>query len=117
MEKEHIEVDYDQEHDIISLFRKGNKSKFSFNIELPKGDLVVDYGFDGSVVGLEIFNASHYLPFLKKIRYPAKLTGELTAQYGKNWVEIYYGVSTPEIKQTISNSIISPYNKKIVIER
>jgi uncharacterized protein YuzE len=68
MAKESVRVDYDKKEDIISLFRNGKKSKFSFDLELPNGDIVVDYGFSGEVVGLEIFNASNYLPLLKKIK-------------------------------------------------
>lgn len=113
MEKENIKVMYDKEHGIISLFRKGSKVKFSFDIELPKGDIIIDYGFNGQVVGLEIFNASDYFPFLKKIKSGHKLKGKLTAQYGRNWVEIYYELIAPGIK--LSKSIISPYNKELVV--
>ena len=68
MEKKSIEIGFDKDEDLISLFVSGKKSKFSFDIELPKGDIVVDFGFNGEVVGLEFFNASEYFPVLRKIK-------------------------------------------------
>jgi uncharacterized protein YuzE len=116
MEKENIRVDFDRENDIISLFVAGKKSKFSMDFELPKGDIIVDYGFDGSIVGIEIFNASGYLPMLKKIKSDRGLNGNLSVQYGRNWAQISFGILSPALKNPISNSIISPYNKKIILE-
>ena len=62
---EKIAVDYDKEEDILSLSKEGNKVKFSLDLEFPKGDFVIDYGFDGKIVGIEFFNASSYFPMLK----------------------------------------------------
>lgn len=115
MAKEDIEVSYDKEHDILSLSKIGKKSKFSFDIELPKGDFVIDYGFDSMVVGIEFFNASNYFPFLKKVK-PEKLRGRLSAQYGSDWVQISFVVYAPGIKKPEEQSIISPYNKKLILE-
>ncbi len=117
MEKESVRVSFDKEEDIVSLFREGKKVKFSFDFELPKGDIVVDYGFNGEIVGMEIFNASDYFPELKKIKPDVKLNGKLSVQYGSNWAQIFFEISAPGIKTNISNSIISPYNKKIILER
>lgn len=64
MEKEDIKVDYDKEEDMFRLFRIGSKIKFSLDIELPRGDIVIDFDFNGKVVGLEFFNASSYFPIL-----------------------------------------------------
>ena len=83
---------------------------------MPKGDIVVDYGFKGEVVGLEIFSASNYFPILKNIKEDKKLNGKLSVQYGRNWAQISFEVSAPNIKNPIVNSIISPYNKKIILE-
>ncbi len=116
MEKKDIEVSYDMEEDILSLFRKGNKAKFSFDIELPKGDIIVDYGFNGQVVGLEFFNASEYFPVLKKVKPRGKLKGRFSAQYGRNWVQIFYEIEIPGVKQHLSNSLISPYNRHLILE-
>lgn len=116
MAKEDIRVDFDKEEDIISLFRNGKKVKFSMDFELPKGDVVVDYGFKGEVVGLEVFNASGYFPLLKRVKKGVKLKGNLSIQYGRNWAQIFFEIDAPGIKSPISNSIISPYNKKIILE-
>lgn len=115
MEKENIRISFDREHDIFSLFRIGSNVKFSFDIELPKGDIVVDFDFNGHIVGLEFFNASQYFPILKQIDVN-KLKAKMSIQYGSNWAQIFYELSSPELKQPILNSIISPYNKKIILE-
>ena len=115
MEKENIKVNLDKNEDIVSLFRSDKKSKFSMDFELPKGDVVVDYGFNGEIVGLEIFNASNYFPALKAVKESAKLKGKLSIQYGRNWAQIFFEIDAPGIKNPISNSIISPYNKKIIL--
>ena len=116
MEKKDIRVDFEREEDIISLFRSDKKSKFSMDFELPKGDIVVDYGFDGEIVGLEIFNASNYFPALNKVREDMKIRGKLSIQYGRNWAQIFFEIDAPGMKNPISNSLISPYNKKIILE-
>ena len=38
-----IEVMYDKDEDMFSLFVNGKKAKFSFNINLPKGDIVIGF--------------------------------------------------------------------------
>ena len=116
MEKENIKVNLDKNEDIVALFRSDKKSKFSMDFELPKGDVVVDYGFNGEIVGLEIFNASNYFPALKAVKESAKLKGKLSIQYGRNWAQIFFEIDAPGIKNPISNSIISPYNKRIILE-
>ena len=116
MAKENIRIDFDRENDIISLFRNGKKSKFSLDFDLPKGDVVIDYGFNGEIVGLEVFNASNYFPLLKKVKVNVKLKGGLSVQYGRNWAQIFFEIFAPGMKNPIVNSIISPYNKKIILE-
>ena len=116
MAKENIKIDFDRENDIISLFRSGKKSKFSLDFDLPKGDVVIDYGFNGEIVGLEIFNASAYLPFLNESKASVKLRGNLNIQYGRNWSQIFFEIAAPGMKNPVSNSLISPYNKKIILE-
>ncbi|MEK6915003.1 MAG: DUF2283 domain-containing protein [Nanoarchaeota archaeon] len=115
MEKKSFKVSYDSDEDIISLHSEGNKSKFSFDLELPKGDVVIDYGFDGSVVGLEFFNASEYFPFLKEIKKPKMLKGNFSVQYGRNWAQITFEVSASGVQNQINTSIISPYNKSMIL--
>ena len=115
MEKEDIKVNYDREEDMFSLFRIGSKVKFSFDIELPRGDIIIDFDFSGKIAGLEFFNASFYFPFLKEIDIE-KIEARMKIQYSSNWAQISYEISSPELKQSISNSIISPYNKELILE-
>ncbi len=116
MAEENIKIDFDKENDIISLFRSENKCKFSMDLELPKGDIVVDYGFNGDIVGLEIFNAINYFPALKGVKSDAKLKGKLSIQYGRNWAQISFEILGAGLKSPLSNSIISPYNKRMILE-
>lgn len=115
MAQRNVKVDFDEENDIISLFREGMKSKFSFDIELPKGDIVVDFGFNGEIVGLEMFNASEYFPELKKMK-KGEIKAEMSVQYGRNWAQIFYALNIPGVRKKIERSLISPYNKKIILE-
>src|SRR3989344_2852078 len=115
MEKKSFKVSYNSDEDIISLHSEGAKSKFSFDLELPNGDVVIDYGNDGLIVGLEFFNASNYFPFLNKVKNPAKLSGRFSVQYGRNWAQISFEISAPGMPSVINNSIISPYNRQIIL--
>ena len=115
MEKRSFEVDYDKEHDIVSIFRAGAKSKVSLDIALPNGDVIIDYSSEGQIIGLEIFNASHYLPALKDLN-PSSLKGKFSVQYGPNWAEIAFEIASPSISQPIVNRIFSPYNKEHILE-
>ncbi|MFH1585192.1 MAG: DUF2283 domain-containing protein [archaeon] len=114
MENENVKVSYDAENDMFSIFKKGHKSKFSIDISLPKGDIIIDVGFNGQIVGLEFFNASDYIPLLKNIG-DEKVNAKMSVQYGKDWAEIYYEISIPG-KPIVSNRIISPYNKQLILE-
>ena len=115
MEKKSFKVSYDSYENIISLHSEGAKSKFSFDLELPNGDVVIDYGNDGLIVGLEFFNASNYFPFLKKVKNSTKLNGRFSVQYGRNWAQISFTISAPGIPNQVNNSIISPYNKRMIL--
>jgi len=113
MAEENIKIDYDKEEDMLHLSRSESNVKFSFDVELPQGDIIVDFGFNGQIVGLEFFNASNYFPFLKNMG-DKKIKGRMSVQYGNNWAQIFYEVYLPGQKP-ISNSLISPYNKKLVL--
>lgn len=115
MAEKKFEINYSRDVDIISIVEKGKKSKFSFDISLPKGDFVLDFGFDGRIVGLEFFNASSYFPGLEKVDVN-KLEASLSISYGKDWAEIRLEISSPELDKPLSNMIISPYNKELIIK-
>ena len=112
MAKKNIKVDYDNEEDLLHLAVAEQKVKFSFDVELPNGDIVIDFGFNGQIVGLEFFEASNNFPFLKKLT-KNNIKADLNIQYGRNWAQISYVVAIPG-KAPIQNSIISPYNRKLV---
>ena len=114
MAKKNVKVKYDRDSDMMSLFIDGAKSKFSADISLPKGDIIIDFGFDGRIVGLEFFNVSNYFPFLKNLRNE-KIKANFKVQYGKEWAEIYYEIFAHGVKP-ISNRIISPYNRELVLK-
>lgn len=110
-------IDYDADEDIFSLFRKGNKVKFSYDISLPRGDIVVDYDFRGQVVGIEFFNASSYFPLLKKVSIFTQISGDFKVQYGPQWAQISYEIYFPGEKKPISNFIAAPYSKKLILQQ
>ena len=112
MERKNIRVDYDKE-DMLHLSKAGSRVKFSFDVELPQGDIVVDFDFEGHIVGLEFFNASNYFPFLKNI-HGNNIKAKMSIQYGSNWAQISYEISVPG-KKPISTILISPYNRELVV--
>lgn len=113
MAEKNIKVDYDNEEDIMHISKEGDKVKFSFDIELPNGDIVVDFGFDGRVVGLEFFDASGYFPFLKNVK-DSKINAKMSVQYSPNWAQIRYEIMIPGEK-AIVKEIISPYNRELIL--
>lgn len=113
MAKKDIKIDFDREEDMLHIGKKDIKVKFSLDIELPKGDLIIDFDFQGNIAGIEFLNASNFFPFLKNIRNK-KINGKMAIQYGHNWAEIYYEILI-QGEKPISNRIISPYNKELVL--
>lgn len=108
---ERYEVSYEEIEDILYVGRKA-KVKFSVDIGLPSGDIIVDIGFDGLVTGIEIMNASDFFSLSKK--EIAKISrGKLNLIYGPS----YAGITINLEKQgsPIKNSVVIPYNKKIAI--
>jgi uncharacterized protein YuzE len=112
MEKQII-INYDKDEDILSLFKKDRKAKFSQEINLPDGDLIVDYSSDGFVAGLEFFNASNYFPKIKKAD---NIKARMSVRYGKNAVIIFYAILIPQEEPVSKELIISPYNKELILE-
>lgn len=114
MAKENIIIDYDREEDILSLVKEGRKSKFSMDLELPNGDFIIDYGFDGQIVGIEFFNASLYFPVLKQVSDISSLKAGMSIQYGSNWAQIAFSIC-PQNSQPIVSYVNAPYNKKLIL--
>ena len=60
MAKDHITIDYDEENDILFIHSGFSKEeKFGGNLEI--GNIVLDKATNGSIRGIEIFNASEFL--------------------------------------------------------
>jgi uncharacterized protein YuzE len=55
-------VDYDEKFDILYIYKEGEKVKFSVE---ALNNFVINIGFNGKVVGLEILNASKTLKVSK----------------------------------------------------
>ena len=116
MGKENIIIDYDKDEDFLSLSKEGKKVKFSLDLELPNGDFVIDYGFEGDIVGIEFFNASSYFPAFKDMSDIQNMKASMSVQYGPNWASIKYALFAPDVKQPIFSFINAPYNKKLILE-
>ena len=110
MEKK-FEVAYEKIEDILYLGIK-EKVKFSIDLALPSGDVVVDIGFDGLIKGIEIFNASEFFSldpeFLSKIK-----KAEFRAVYAPSYAAVTMSIAKE--KQIIKNNLVIPYNKKLVL--
>jgi len=115
MEKEQIIIDYDKDEDILSLSKKDRRAKFSQEINLPDGDLIVDFSSDGLVAGLEFFNASKYFPQIRKV-IKSNIKAKMSVRYGKNAIIIFYAISISKENSIIKELIISPYSKKLILE-
>ena len=114
MEKQ-IDVSYDKDEDMLSLFKKDRKAKFSQEINLPDGDMIIDFSSDGLVAGLEFFNASNYFPQLKKIANSKDIKARMSVKYGKNAINIFYVILMPQ-GEICKEMIISPYSKQLIVE-
>ena len=115
MEKAEIKVMYDKDEDILSLFKEGRKAKLSQEINLPDGDMIVDFASDGLVAGLEFFNASNYFPFLDNAKIES-MKAKMSVKYGKNAIIIFYNVMASGKKELSKEIVISPYSKKMILE-
>jgi len=71
-----FKTDYDAEEDLLYLYNENKKSKGSIEF----GDLIVDLEKQGTIVGLEIFEASKYLSELTN----KKITKEILDKMQKN---------------------------------
>jgi len=116
MVKEDILIDYDEEEDLLALSFASQKVKFSFYIELPNGDFIINYGFDGRIVGLEFSNASSFFPKIKDINID-KAKAKINVKYGRGWAQIFYCIIAENIQQNIQGIIPVPYNREMILEK
>jgi uncharacterized protein YuzE len=52
-----FKADFDEKEDLLFIYNPKKKSKGSAEL----GELIIDFGIDGGIAGLEIFEASKYL--------------------------------------------------------
>ena len=108
MAPKNVFLDYDNEEDLLSISSVNDKVKFSFDIKLPVGDFIINYGFNGRIIGVEFSNASVFFPILRQ-KDLRKAKAGLRVEYGKNWAQIYYNIFVPNnSSQVIQGMIPTP---------
>lgn len=107
------EIDYDSDEDILYL-GKNEKVKFSIDISIPKGDIIIDFDHNGLVNGIEIFNASQHFPSAKG-KFNEIKDVNLNVNYGVKWLLIQLLLYIPGIEQPLTSNIYSPYNKELIV--
>lgn len=107
-----IKVSYEKVDDLLYIGRNG-KVKFSVDIALSSGDVVVDIGFDGLVKGIEIMNASDFFSVNKEELSKLK-RGNLNIIYGPSYVAISVILELPN-KTLVKSNVVIPYNKKLAL--
>lgn len=108
---ERFEVSYEEIDDVFYIGKSG-KVKFSIDVSLPSGDVIVDIGFDGLVKSLEIMNASDFFS-LNKENLNAISAGRIAVVYGPSYgaITIFLRKGEKEIK----SNLVIPYNKKLAV--
>jgi uncharacterized protein YuzE len=106
MEK-NFKVSYDEVEDLLYIGRNG-KVKFSIDIALPSGDVVVDMGSDNSVKGIEIFNATKFFSLMseeiKKIR-----SARINTVYSPSYTAL-----TIDLGDKTRSNLVIPYTKRLI---
>ncbi len=106
-----FEISYEEIEDILYI-GINEKVKFSIDLALPSGDVVVDIGFDGLVKGIEIFNASKFFSItdkdLKRIN-----DGDFKVIYNPSYAAL--SINLFKESQIIKSNIVIPYNKKTIL--
>lgn len=109
MEK-NFEVFYEEVEDILYI---GNKEtvKFSIDLALPSGDIVVDIGNNGKITGLEVFNATKFFSMIRNELKNVK-TAEINAIYSPSYTSISINLGTND---AIKSNLVIPYSKNLSI--
>jgi len=107
MEK-NVQISYDKVEDILYLGKK-EKIKFSIDLALPSGDVILDVGFDGLIKGMEIFNASQFFSVIQKDLERIK-----NANFSLVYSPSYASISI-NLEKDIKSNLIIPYNKQMVL--
>jgi len=88
-----VKIEYDAEFDILYIYKERKKVKFSIE---ALDNFVIDIGFDGNVVGLEIHNT---LKTLKVSKSELKNLEEakLATIRGKDFYGVIFGLRFKEV--------------------
>lgn len=108
---ERIEINYKEIDDILYASKEG-RVKFSVDVALPSGDIVVDIGFDGLIKGVEIMNASEYFSLTKQ-ELSSIRNGKLSIVYGPSYAAI--NIIFEIAKQSYPTSVVIPYSKNLAL--
>lgn len=106
-----FEVSYEKVDDVFYI-GKSEKVKFSIDVSLPSGDVIVDVGFDGLVNGIEIMNASDFFSLNKEALSKIK-DGRISIVYGSSYGAIT--IFLEKGKEEIKTDLVIPYNKKLAV--
>ena len=109
--EERIEVSYEKVDDIFYIGKKG-KVKFSVDVALPSGDIVIDIGFDGLVKGIEIMYASNFFSLSREQLSKVK-KGKMNIVYGPSYVAV--SIFLNGIKQPVKGNVVIPYSRKVAL--
>ncbi|MFA7708174.1 MAG: DUF2283 domain-containing protein [Candidatus Pacearchaeota archaeon] len=105
-----FKVTYEEIEDILYL-GKEEKVKFSLDLALPSGDIVVDIGSDGKIAGLEVFNATEFFSMLSKELQNIK-DAEIKVIYSPSYTSMSINLETKKDLVKSSNLVI-PYSKNL----
>ena len=108
---EKSKISYEEVDDILYVGKEG-KVKFSLDVSLSSGDVVIDIGFDGLVKGIEIMNASNFFGIDKKELANVK-EGNLGLVYNSSYVSI--SVILLGVRKQISSNLVVPYSRKVAL--
>lgn len=106
-----FEVAYDEIEDILYLGSK-EKIKFSIDLALPSGDIVVDVDNNGKISGLEIFNATDFFSKLSKTLKTIK-NAQLKMIYSPSYTSININLITKE--DVVKSNLVIPYSKNLLL--
>jgi uncharacterized protein YuzE len=106
-----FEIIYEKIEDILYIGKK-EKVKFSIDIALLSGDLVVDIGFDGLVKGIEIMNASDFFSLSKEALSNIH-NGKLSIVYSPSYGSIT--ILLEKQGKPIKSNVVIPYSKKLAL--
>ncbi len=106
-----ININYESIEDILYMGSE-ERVKFSIDLALPSGDVVVDVGFDGMVKGIEVMNASDFFGIEAKELSRVK-DGTLSVVYTPSYVSL--SLALYRTGDIVLSHLVVPYSKKAAL--